>query len=202
MYANRQIFLNNQTTTRASLRSAARINQYYCTPSVYRFVRAILNQLTPSRIADTFGKAVVSLAPPATLAPHCARCSAGGAGVHHVLDGEVLEEDRAVAVHQFTAQFVGKVFSPVSNALMDVRDDFAALGSLSLVPSSLRPAKFNFITAKEARIVVGDTVGKGCKGGETDINSNSQIIEGQWRRFYFTGKTGIPIPSPRTFVLS
>jgi hypothetical protein len=41
---------------------------------------------------------------------------------------------------------------------MDVRDDFAALGSLILVPSSLRPAKFNFITAKEARIVVGDTV--------------------------------------------
>jgi hypothetical protein len=167
MYANRQIFLNNQTTTRASLRSAARINQYYCTPSVYRFVRAILNQLTPSRIADTFSKAVVSLAPPATLAPHCARCTpalaggargAGGAGVHHVLDGEVLEEDRAVAVHQFTAQFVGKVFSPVSNTLMDVRDDFATLGSLILVPSSLRPAKFNFITAKEARIVVGDTV--------------------------------------------
>ena len=72
MYANRQIFLNNTTTTRASLRSAARSNQFTHPASIHSFVLCVLNQLTPSRISDAFGKVVV---------------------LHHVLDGKIFKEE-------------------------------------------------------------------------------------------------------------
>ncbi len=49
------------------------------------------------------------------------------AGVEHVLYGEVLEYQCAVCVHQFPAQFMGKVFSSVGNALMDVSKYLAAI---------------------------------------------------------------------------
>jgi hypothetical protein len=132
----------------------------------------VLNQLTPSRICDGFSQLVV---------------------LHHVLDGKIFKEDRAVGVHQSAAQLVGKVFSSVCNTLMDVRDDLAAFGSFVFGVSALRPAEFVLIPPKETRIVHRDTIRESGKGGQTHINTNSQIVEGQGRRFYFTGKAGIPI---------
>ena len=49
------------------------------------------------------------------------------AGVEHVLYGQVLEYQCAVCVHKLPAQFMGKVFSSVGHALMDVSNDLAAL---------------------------------------------------------------------------
>ena len=173
MYANRQIFLNNRTTTRASLRSAARINQFTHPASIHSFVLCVLNQLTPSRISDGFSKVVV---------------------LHHVLDGKVFKEDCSVCVHKFSAQFMSKVFSSVGNALMNVGDYFSAFGRFVCGISSLCFAEFDFITAKEARIVHRHTVGESGKGCETNINPHRQIVEGQGSRFHFTSKAGIPIP--------
>jgi len=130
MYANRQIFLNHTTTTRTALRRATWINQLTHSTSPCCLVLCVLNQLTPSRIADTFGQLVV---------------------LQHILDGKIFKEDRAVGVHQFTAQLMGKVFSSVGNALMDMCDDLTPLGSLVFGVSSLRSTKFNFITAKETK---------------------------------------------------
>ena len=172
MYANRQIFFNHSLTARASLRSSARINQFAHSTSVHSFVLCVLNQLTPSRISDAFGKVVV---------------------LHHVLDGKIFKEDRAVCVHQFTAEFMGKVFASVGNALVDVRDDLAAFGSFIFGISPLRSPEFIFIASKETRVVYRDTVRECGKDSETHINANYQIVERQGSRFYFTGKTGVPI---------
>jgi hypothetical protein len=116
------------------------------------------------------------------------------AGVEHVLYAEVLEYQCAVCVHQFPAQFMGKVFSSVGHALMDVSNDLAAFGSFVFVPSSLHPPKFNLISAKETWIAHSQTIRERCKGCQTHVNSNSNIVVGQSSRFYFTSKTGVPIP--------
>ena len=113
--------------------------------------------------------------------------------LQHVLDGKIFKEDRAVGGHPFAAQRMGKVFSPVRHTLMDVRDDLAAFGSFVFGVSALRPPEFVFIPAKEARILNRDPMGESGKGCEANINSNSQIVEGQGRRFYFTCKAGRPI---------
>jgi hypothetical protein len=116
------------------------------------------------------------------------------AGVEHVLYAEVLEYQCAVCVHKFPAQFMGKVFSSVGNALMDVGDDLAAFGGFVLGIPALCPPKFNLISAKETWIAHSQTIRERCKGCQTHVNSNSTIVVGQSRRFYFTSKTGVPIP--------
>src|SRR6185295_18476508 len=173
MDANRQILFNHPLTAKASLRSFARINQFAHSTSVRSFVLCVLNQLAPSRIADGFSETVVS---------------------HHVLDGKIFKEDRAVAVHKFPAQFVSKVFSSIGNALVNVSNDLATFGSFVFGVSSLSASEFVFSTAKETRIVHSHTIRERGEGGETHINSNRQIMERQGSRFYFTSKAGIPIP--------
>jgi hypothetical protein len=78
---------------------------------------------------------------------------------------------------------------------MDVSHDLAAFRCFVLGVPALCPAKFMFISAKEAGIVHGRTIRERGKGCETNINANSHVVEGQGPRFYFTGKAGIPIPN-------
>src|SRR5215469_12119377 len=54
-----QALVDEDTTTRTSLRGERRRHAYHCLPSLYRFARQDGQETAPARVADTLGEQVV-----------------------------------------------------------------------------------------------------------------------------------------------
>ncbi len=177
MNPNGQRLLNQSSTARALLRCIAWINPYDPTTSVLSFVRGVRYQLIPSCIRNAFCQALI---------------------LKHVLAVQLFKCDHAEVVHQFTTQLMGKVFSTVGNALMDMLDCLTPLRSfrcchLCLRELALCSCKLLLIHAKEAWIFHLHTSGQGSKTLKPYINTYSQLIEGQRLLSHFASQAGIPI---------
>ena len=167
---------------RASLRCVSGVYFNQRTTSVFSFVRKIVKELPPCHIENAFGKAVV---------------------VNHPVNVQVFNGDDTSLVDKVPAKLVSEVGTPVCSTLLDMRNDFASLGSLRrplrlFTHSSLSFSKSLFSGTKETGIV--DDLAR-RKSGETrksDINTHSFFRF--WKRIIgdFTAKRHEPLASAGT----
>lgn len=167
MNTDRQIFWDNFTARGAYLRSAARIDLYHCSASLFRFARTETYKLIPRGICNTLVHAVK-----VTLL--------------HRLNTQFLKGNELIFVYKFTRQLVCKVGTPISNAMMNMLNGTATFFSLC-------PCKRLFILAKESRVVNLLSVRKCSKVGKPNVNASNLLGNWQWGRFYDARKASVPM---------
>ena len=163
MHANRQRLLNQRSTARALLGCVAWINRYDTTTSVLGFLRGVRDQFVPGCIRDALSQTMI---------------------LKHVPDIQVFKRDHAETVDQFTTYFMSKVFAPVGNALMDMLNGLAPLGSFgrsffSPREQALHLRQFFLIMTKEAGIFNLHPIGERGKTFKSYVHPDCQAIVGQ-----------------------
>jgi len=159
-----QIFGNNYSTIRAYLRSAVGIHHDKLSPSVRRFGREYVAELSPSGIADAFSQTVV---------------------LDHILDRKVLNGDKTVIVDQLTGGLMMKVTPSPLNLKV-----FPGQCPHSLTPSLAAPflAGYPFLCvgqrllsfSKIAGVIDVFTLTGGGKGLQSNVYPYFLITRGKW----------------------
>ncbi len=119
MQTNGQVFLNYSMTLAAVLRCTTWINFNIRSTSLFRFVTRIVRKLVPRGIGNAFRQTVVA---------------------DHPCDAQVLKDDNAKLIHQAAAEFMRKVFTPIGDPFVDMRNGLAPFTTFGRPLFSLRQA--------------------------------------------------------------
>ena len=129
-------FSKTVSTLGAVLRGIGRVDGNQRPTSFFRFAGQALPKLRPRRVVNGFGEAVI---------------------MHHAVDRQVFDSQRAVAADQPMRQLMGEVMPLEPDALMDPSNDRTRLGSLwcALVHFGQLPLRLGqglFLLTEEARV--------------------------------------------------
>jgi hypothetical protein len=118
--------------------------------------------------------------------------------LHHALDVEFLDSDDAEPIDDAPSVLVAEVVPPVSDALMDARDNLA--GFLSFTRAALLFCKFTlcfgeslFLFAEEARVLDEFAIGQSGEGFQPHVNAD--FLTGGPQDFGpdLAGEAGVPL---------
>ena len=169
---------NDSSTTTASLRCIFCYDWHCLTTACYRFVGQELAECVPSSISN--GTRIFP-------------------GLHHLLDGEVLEEERAVLRRQGIGGLVQEVNAAVADVVVDAGDAkacFLAVPAALLLPrqASLRLAQLRKGMVEMPWVLNPLTIGERCEMRQTNINTDRQCRSNGLFLFWdVTSKHGKPL---------
>src|SRR5690242_8625821 len=107
-YALRQRHFLPVSARATSLRCVGRIHLHELTPSLFRFVRQVEEELRPSRIQNAFGQAVI---------------------VHQAVRFQIFDHNHTVLVHNPPTLLMREVMPLVGDSLMYASHYLASFGS-------------------------------------------------------------------------
>ena len=176
MDTNRKVFGNKGMTTGAKLRSAVGVHRYELSPSLFRFGREYVDELSPTGIGDAFSKAVIA---------------------QHPIDVKLLNSDKTKGANQFSRLLVDKVMSSVRNAFMDTGYNLFSLVPLkrSLLHSRQFALGFSqclFVRPEETGVSYLTASRHSGKILQPDINTYRRL--GWWQRLRFILRREASIP--------
>ena len=171
-----QILFHQLAAGGTHLACVARVNPYHLASSICSFVRSELDELTPGRIRNRLGEAMV---------------------LHHAPDVQLLKDDQAEPVNQLPAFLVREVPAQIPNALMNASHNTSLRRSLrASIPGCaqfpLGACKPTFLGPKESRI--GNMLAVGARGEPVKAAIDTGHLRGhrQYLRFSLYGKAGEP----------
>jgi hypothetical protein len=117
--------------------------------------------------------------------------------MHHLIDRQIFNSNRAEAVDKFARFLVCEVSATASDTLMDTRDNFATFNPFGrpffrFRKLALRSSQIFFVVSKKSWVVNVFASGERSKAFKPDINPNGVSIFRQDLRFNFARKTGKP----------
>jgi hypothetical protein len=179
MHSHTQSLRNALTTTGTFLSRAPGRNVCRPATTLFRFVRGEPHELTPGYIRY----APIDRLKALTL---------------HTSNIQLLKGDELVVVDQLTRFLMGKVVAPLGDALMSMLQGmngfatlWATLGQTRHL--TLKPLQVFFILCHPALALNGRSVRQCGKRGQPQVYPYHPVGCGQWLRFNFTRKTGMPI---------
>src|SRR6266852_6039515 len=176
-YALRERHRLSMSTDAAGLTRVGRIDFDQDSPSFCRFGVQMGKEGRPRGVRNAFGKTMV---------------------VHHPVDGQILNSNDAISIHDGTGVLVSEVLSTPGNTFMHPRYHLPMLLSLRRSPGKLGVLALHFcqgllFLAKEAwvgNLFSGRQGGKGC---ESHIYPDLLCAFGKSERLALYGKAGIPL---------
>jgi hypothetical protein len=160
------------------LRRVGRVDFEERSASIFRFARELLKELRPCRLGNTFCQTMI---------------------VDHAVDVQVFNTDGPKGVDDLSTVLVGEVvtspFGPfihTSNHLAMSTPLFGAFLQSGMFALNLRQCLFFF--AEETRVRNFFPVGEGCKGLESNVDTNGERIVLQPDRIAHDRKGDVPFP--------
>lgn len=137
MYTDAQRLLDHRSAPATALTGAAWVNLDIRPTSIFRFVARIGGELIPRCISNAFRQTVV---------------------LDHPCDAQILKDNQAKTVDQFSAFLVSKVLAPVRYSLMDAGNNLASPRSFwrsfrLFAQAALRSCEIFFATTKKAGVI-------------------------------------------------
>ena len=166
----------SMTATRTGLASVGRIYSNENVASFFRFATQHTEKSRPSRIVNTFGKAMV---------------------MYHPIDSQILNKNLAIGIDYFSAGLVREVRTLEPDAFVGSGNRLASKSSFRSAfnffgKSTLNLCQCLFFFTKEAGIFNLSTIGESGKSLKSNVYANAVIQFWQAFRLDFNREAGVP----------